>query len=431
MKPHLRIKLQPRVATAAAPQWQDFLDDPKLATSQLHPHIDALFAAYDLPVWITHEYKPAGKIWDRAEVTSGLNRIFRVILQQNRSIPNRLLQELAELPIVEEVQPVEIAQADLPRLMPRQMSVTTDERSRRAIYLNEAHRYTQGDPSITVAVLDTGVTLSHPELQDALLPGYDFVNIINGADQFVGDYLGYDDVPDDEVGHGTHVAGIIAAKGLNMPVGVVPNCKILPVRVLGAMERGGKRVGAGLVDNINDGIKWAIDQGADVINMSLGIKHTGGGLPHEEVVNYAKEKGVTIVAASGNDGQEQLYYPGALAHVITVGAVDESGKVAHFSTYGKQVDLVAPGTNIYSTYLENDYAFSTGTSHASPFVAGAVALLKAHAVKQGKQLSDNQIKYLLKHSSDKISILFKHRKAGFGRLNLFDATQLLDYRLNH
>ncbi len=429
MKPHLKIKLRPRVATAPAPPWQDFLDDPKLATSQLHPSIDALFAAYDLPVWVTHEYKPASKIWDRTEVTSGLNRIFRVILQQNRSIPNRLLQELAELPIVEEVQPIEIAQADLPHLMPRQMSVTTDERSRRAIYLNEAHRYTQGDPSITVAVLDTGVTLSHPELQDVLLPGYDFVNIIDGADQFVGDYLGYDDVPDDEVGHGTHVAGIIAAKGINMPVGVVPKCKILPVRVLGAMERGGKRVGAGLVDNINDGIKWAIDQGADVINMSLGIKHTGGGLPHEEVVNYAKEKGVTVVAASGNDGQEQLYYPGALAHVITVGAVDEAGKVAHFSTYGKQVDLVAPGTNIYSTYLENDYAFSTGTSHASPFVAGAVALLKAFSLILEKPLLDNQVKYVLKHSSDKVSLEFKHRRAGFGKLNLSDALHLLEHRI--
>ena len=429
MKPHIKLKIKRDVAIAPLPHWQALLDDSTLARTELYPSIDRLLASYVLPVWVTHEYQPASKDWNAAEIASGLDLIYRLILQQERAIPNRLIEELASLPIIESVQVGAIAQSDLPRLLPQQMSTTTDEQSRRAIYLNEAHRYTQGDPRITVAVLDTGITLSHPELQDALLPGYDFVDIIDGASKFVGDYFGYDDVPDDEVGHGTHVAGIIAGKGINMPVGVVPKCKILPVRVLGAMERGGKRVGAGLVDNINAGIKWAIDHGADVINMSLGIQHTGGGLPHQEVVDYAKQKGVTIVAASGNDGQENLYYPGALPYVITVGAVDELGEIAPFSTYGKQVSFVAPGTNIYSTYLENDYAFSTGTSHASPFVAGAVALLKAYALSQGKQLLDNQMKYILKNSSDKISTRFKHSKAGFGHINLTDALRLLEYKV--
>lgn len=430
MKPHIKIRIKPGIELAHLPHWQDLLNHPQLAQATLHPDIDRLLAAYGLPVWATQEYQPAGQIWDASERKTGLNRIYRLVLRQERHIPEQLMRELAALPIVEAAQVGAIAQTDLPRLLPQQTSVATDERSRQAIYLPEAHRYCQGPPDITVAVLDTGITLSHPELQAVLLPGYDFVNIIDGAGKFVGDYLGYDEIPDDEVGHGTHVAGIIAGQGLNMPVGVVPQCKILPVRVLGAMERGGKRVGAGLVDNINDGIKWAIDQGADVINMSLGIRHTGGGLPHQEVVDYAREKGVTIVAASGNDGQEQLYYPGALPHVITVGALDEVGDIAPFSTYGKQVDFVAPGTNIYSTYLENDYAFSTGTSHASPFVAGAVALLKAYALSFGKQLLDSQVKYLLKHSSDKNSAAFKHRKAGFGQLNLVDALILLEHKLN-
>ena len=234
----------------------------------------------------------------------------------------------------------------------------------------------------------------------------------------------------DDQGHGTHVAGIIAGQGLNMPLGVVPRCKILPVRVLGAMKRGAKKVGAGLVDNINSGIKWAIDHGADVINMSLGIEHTDGGLPHEEVVKYARRKGVSIVAASGNDGQEHLYYPGALPHVIAVGALDESGEITSFSTYGKQVDFAAPGTDIYSTYIGNDYGFSTGTSHASPFVAGAIALLKSYARQKYKiNLSDRQVKYLLKHTADKLDKRFKHPKAGFGKLNLLDALRLLDYKL--
>lgn len=413
------------------PHWQHLILDKAVASAKIHPQIDAIFSNYNIPVWVTQEYQPAHQDWNQAELASGLNRIYRLILQRDSHIPPKLIQEISLLPIVESVNIGEIGQAELPAMRSAQMSVTTDLRSRQSIHLNEAHQlFTQGHPEITVAILDTGVHLNHSEYEDTLLPGYDFVNIIDGAGKFVGDFLGYDEDPEDEVGHGTHVAGIIAAQGARMPVGVVPKCRILPVRVLGAMKRGSKRVGAGLVDNINSGIKWAIDQGSDVINMSLGIQNTGGGLPHQEVVEYAQRRGVTIVAASGNDGREELYYPGSLPYVIAVGAVDELGNMADFSTYGK-VDLVAPGTNIYSTYLDNDYAFSTGTSHASPFVAGAVAMLKSYALqKRGERLSDSQVKYLLKHTADRIDTRFKDRKAGFGKLNLIDALRLLDNKLS-
>ena len=429
MKSHIKIRLREAVSPGFV-HWQDILHDKSLATSHLYLTIDQILNEFRVPVWVAQEYRSANEQWSTEELATGLDRVYRLILQQDQEIPTRLIQRLSNLPIVQEVNIGQIAQADLPHLLPTQMSITTDARSRQAIYLEEAHQYSQGDSRITVAVLDTGVTLSHPELQEALVPGYDFVDIFDGAGKFVGDYLGYDEIPDDEVGHGTHVAGIIAGQGLSMPVGVVPKCKIMPVRVLGAMERNGKRVGAGLVDNINVGIKWAIDHGADVINMSLGIPHAGGGLPHQAVVDYAKQKGVTIVAASGNDGKEQLYYPGALPYVIAVGAVDEMGKIAPFSTYGQHVSIVAPGTHIYSTCLEKNYAFSTGTSQASPFVAGAVALLKSYALKQGIQLTDNQVKFVLKHSADKICAKFKHSKAGFGKLNLMDALRLLDCKLS-
>ena len=391
------------------------------------------FEKYNRPVHVTREYQSAGKNWDKDEVASGFNRVYRLILKQNSDIPANLIKEISILPLVETVTPGQVASTDLPQVIARSLSIETDQRSRQAIYLPEAHElYSKGDNQIIVAVLDTGVDLDHPELTEALLPGHDCVNILDGAGKFVGDFLGYDEDPDDEVGHGTHVAGIIAGQGLDMPLGVVPNCKILPVRVLGAMKRGAKKVGAGLVDNINTGIKWAIDNGADVMNMSLGIQHTDGGLPHEEVVNYAHRKGVSIVAASGNDGQEKLYYPGALPHVIAVGALDEAGKVAPFSTYGKQVDFAAPGTDIYSTYIGSDYGFSTGTSHASPFVAGAIALLKSYALqKHDVRLSDSQVKHILKHTSDKMDKRFKHSKAGFGGLNLLDALGLLKYKLTH
>ncbi|MEM6612479.1 MAG: S8 family serine peptidase [Cyanobacteria bacterium P01_C01_bin.72] len=430
MKQHIRLKLR-EAASTRYPYWQDILTTKENARTQLHPEIERIFAQYQIPVWITQEYCPKQRHWDAVELATGLRRIYRLICQSDRQIPLQLIRELSDLSLVEDVSLGTIGQVNLPQLLPTQMSVITDRRSRDAIYLDEAHQlYTQGHPRIKVAVLDTGVNLHHPEYVANLLPGYDFVNIINGANKFVGDFLGYDEDPQDEVGHGTHVTGIIAAQGLNMPRGVVPQCQILPVRVLGAMKRGNKRVGAGLVDNINSGIKWAIDRGAEVINMSLGIQHTGGGLPHQEVVDYAQRRGVTIVAASGNDGSEQLYYPGALPYVIAVGAVDELGNMADFSTYGQQVDLVAPGTNIYSTHLNNEYAFSTGTSHASPFVAGAVAMLKSYALqKRGASLSDSQVKYLLKHTADRLDRRFKHRKAGFGKLNLIDALQLLKYKI--
>jgi hypothetical protein len=431
MKKHIRLKLKPGIFLDRVPHWQHILEDKAIAVTHVHPELDQLFLKYQIPVWIAREYHPAHQTWDRHEVGSGLNRVYRLILHKNTPIPPGLIHELSQHPMVEEAHPGAIGRSILPELMPSQMSINTDLDSRKSIRLEEAHQFTQGDPTITIAVLDTGIDLSHPEFKDVLLPGYDFVDIINGAGKFVGDYLGVDDIPADEVGHGTHVAGIIAGKGLNMPKGVVPNCKILPVRVLGAMQQGNRKVGAGLVDNINSGIKWAIDKGADVINMSLGIRHTDGGVPHQEVVDYAQRKGVTIVAASGNDGADELYYPSALPYVIAVGAVTQSGEIAPFSTYGSQVSFVAPGTDIYSSALKNNYAFSTGTSHASPFVTGGVALLKSYAIKKrGIRLSDNQVKHLLKHTSDKIDARFKHRKAGFGKLNLVDALKLLDHKLS-
>jgi thermitase len=232
------------------------------------------------------------------------------------------------------------------------------------------------------------------------------------------------------VGHGTHVAGIIAGKGIKIAKGVAPKCKIIPVRVLGAMKQGDTKVGAGLVDNINTGIKWAVDNGAHIINMSLGIKHEGGGLPHEEVINYALKKGVTVIAASGNDGTNDKYYPGALPEVIAVGAIDEMGRTATFSTYGWHVSIVAPGTNIMSAYTNNKYAISSGTSQAAPFVAGVVALLKSYALDfAGVLLKDHQIKYLLKRTADKIDKDIKNERQGFGKLNALDAIKLLKYKL--
>ncbi len=430
VKPHLVIRLRPDFAGPDLPHWTEILGGKDAARSGFLPAVDRVLAAHGIPVWATREYSPAGGTWSPQEVASGLDRVYRLILRQDRRIPEAIVDEIRLLPVVAEARIGEVGQVELPPIHATQLGGTSGRGSRDAIHLNEAHRFTRGEPSVVVAVLDTGIALDHPELTDALLPGRDFVDIIDGAANFLGDYTGADADPSDEVGHGTHVAGIIAGKGIAMPIGVAPRCKILPVRVLAAMKRDGEPVGAGLVENINAGIKWAVDQGAEVVNMSLGVRHTGGGLPHREVVDYASRKGVTMVAASGNDGSEELYYPGAFDSVIAVGAIEPSGEVAAFSTFGSQVSLVAPGTDVYSSYLDREYARSTGTSHAAPFVSGAAALLRSYGRRHGRRVGDRDVKHILKHTSDKVDRRFKHRKAGFGRLNLADAMRLIETKLN-
>ena len=429
MKEHIRITLNQALPLEQFPHWQSLIRDRGLEREQFLPAIDRVMHHYHSPFLATREYQPAAETqWSDDERASGLDRVYRLILTRDGRVAPALIAALQHLPEVAQVAASDIGQM---QLNPRSnaFSVRTDRASRDAIFLDEAQRFSEGDAAITVAVLDTGVALEHPELTHCLRGGYDFVNILDGADTFIGDYIDADDIADDEVGHGTHVAGIIAAQGRAMPAGVVPKCTLIPVRVLAAMEKQGRKMGAGLIDNINAGVKYAVDQGADVINMSLGVRHDGGGLPHQDVIDYARRKGVTIVAASGNDGRQEMYYPGAFSSVIAVGAMDAEGRVAEFSTYGEQVSFVAPGVDIYSTYLADDYAFSTGTSHAAPFVTGAVAMMKAYAHALGRRLSDAQIKHVLKHSSDKLDTTFKHRKAGYGRLNLADAMRYLDYQL--
>jgi subtilisin family serine protease len=169
-------------------------------------------------------------------------------------------------------------------------------------------------------------------------------------------------------GHGTHVAGIIGA-GLNGVgvVGVAPEVTILPVRVLDAN-------GVGPNSDIGKGITWAVDHGAKVINVSIGSDTKSASV--STAVGYAVDHGVTVVAAAGNGGPTgKPRYPAALSEVIAVGALDPNGDVASYSTNGDYVDVVAPGTKIYSTKIPSTWGENTGTSMASPHVAALAALV--------------------------------------------------------
>lgn len=428
MKRHFIIKRRKELAASGIPDWLDFIHDKSRALEAMEPAIDAIFSREGLKFWLTHEYKPAREAFDADERLHGLNRTYRLILQQDYDLPPGLVERIKLVPTVEDAREIDVASSPLPK--PAVATSLSQPRSAAAdlIHLAYAKALTRGRPDVRIAVLDTGVNLDHRELHGQLQAGADFVDL-EGLDttDFVGDMTGFDDVPEDEVGHGTHVSGIVAALGLEMDEGVAPGCKVLPVRVLATMKSDGHLVGAGIVDNINTGLKWAVDHGADVINMSLGIKHTGGGLPHADVIRYALGKGVCVVAASGNDGSAERYYPGALPGVIAVGAVDGQGEVAKFTSYGANIVVVAPGVNIYSSFAQNGYAIASGTSQASPIVAGAVGLMKSYALDQGQSLSIADIFDVLKQTSDKVDSRLRTEHAGYGLINLADAFKLLTH----
>ncbi len=432
MKHHLILKLFEQLTeNAEIPDWLNFIHDKTVVRESLNPDVDRLMNDHGLKFWLTREYQPAGNQWSADETREGLNRTYRLILQRDYDLPRSLVEQIKLLPSVEEARKLEIAEAEVPH---PQLSTQASRWTRRAselIYLSYAHALTKGTPEIKIAVLDTGVDLNHRELRGKIIKRADFVDLEGlNASEFIGDIKGYDDLPQDEVGHGTHVSGIIAAKGLQMEEGVAPGCSVMAVRVLATMKSGDRLVGAGILDNINPGIKWSVDNGADIINMSLGIKHVGGGLPHEDVIRYALSKNVTVVAASGNDGTAERYYPGALPGVIAVGAVDDAGTVARFSSFGANITVVAPGLNIYSSFADNTYATASGTSQASPFVAGAIGLMKSYALQQGAKLTNQEIKYILKNTSDKVDSRLRNIYAGYGLLNLADGFKLLTHLFN-
>lgn len=432
MSPHFVITLAPGVQPLAVPpHWQDAIARKQGADVGLTTGINDLLARLDLPVWTTQEYRPAGRDWSEDERISGMDRIYRLILRQNRTLPENLISSIRLLPEVADARLGLIATGRLPDSVPIAASFgrPQDDAARRVIGLPAARRVASGE-GVIVAVVDTGVDLGHPNLREAMLPGMDFVDIIDGQQDFIGDMIGADEVPEDEVGHGTHVTGIIGASGPGVPTGVAPQVRILPVRVLATMERDGNRVGAGLVENINSGVKWAIDHGADVINMSLGVRHEGGGLPHREVIDYAARRGVTVVAAAGNDGQEVYYYPGAFPSVIAVGSMSADGLPSNFSTYGPQISLIAPGEEILSTHIGGGVAHATGTSHAAPFVAGAAALIHGLARRRGGRFSPQMVRRILTSTADRLGARMRDRQAGFGRLNIADALRLAEATLN-
>ncbi|OKP97566.1 S8 family peptidase [Paenibacillus sp. P46E] len=225
-----------------------------------------------------------------------------------------------------------------------------------AIETEQGWNLSKGSKDVIVAVVDTGVQANHPDLKGQLLAGY---NAITKTAP-----------PDDDVGHGTHVAGIIGALTNNEEgvAGISWYNKILPVKAL-------DNSGAGTTYSVAEGIIWAADKGAKVINLSLG-NYADSQFLHD-AIKYAYDRDVVIVSAAGNDNTERPGFPAAYPEVLAVAATNATGERASFSNYGEYIDVAAPGESIASTYPDNQYAALSGTSMASPHVAALAGLVRS------------------------------------------------------
>lgn len=256
----------------------------------------------------------------------------------------------------------------------------------------------KGSGDCIVAVVDTGVDLTHPDLKDRLISGY---NAVDSSKQ-----------PTDDVGHGSHVAGIIAAT-VNNSLGIAGltwNNPIMPVKVLDSS-------GAGNAYNVAEGVIWATDHGAKVINMSLG-NYAESSFLHD-AIKYAYNHDVVLVAATGNDNSGDPGYPAAYPEVLAVAATDNTSSKASFSNYGSYVDVAAPGVNIASTYMNNQYASLSGTSMASPHAAALAALIRSANPK----LTNKEVMDLMRNTAADLGASGRDDDYGYGQIDVYRALE--------
>ena len=250
---------------------------------------------------------------------------------------------------------------------------------------------------VKVAILDTGIDPSHPDLAGRVAQGIDFTGIGSSFD---------------DNGHGTHVSGTVAAIYSNNSgvYGVAPSASLYAVKVLDS-------TGSGYLDWIIAGIQWAIVSDIDIINMSLGTPSDVQSL--EDACNAAFADGILIVAAAGNSGnkpgnRDTVEYPGGYASVIAVAASDSNDLRASFSSTGPDVELIAPGVSILSSIPGGGYAYYSGTSMASPHVAGVAALVLA----ANSELTNVQVRSILQQTAENLGLKQEHQGYGLVRADL-------------
>ena len=260
-----------------------------------------------------------------------------------------------------------------------------------------------GSQQIIIAVVDSGINEAHPEFAGRLVPGYNFTDAEHPNDLT------------DMSGHGTHVAGILAAALDNKQgvAGVCPNCRLMPIKVL-------NKSNIGSWSQLAQGITYAVDNGAQILNLSLGTPVASETLTY--AIEYAIERGVIVVAAAGNNGSDAPYYPAALNGVVAVGATNQKDERWAKSDFGSYIDLVAPGQIIYSTYNDLDniyqgYTYMSGTSMAAPFVSGVAGLLLSIA----PDLSADEVVEAMTLGAEDLGVSGWDTEFGYGRVNAVGA----------
>lgn len=263
----------------------------------------------------------------------------------------------------------------------------------------QAWNGTTGSSNVIVAVLDSGVNTTHPDLASQLVPGYDFVS---GSTTITDDF-----------GHGTAVIGTVAAAGNNGigVAGVAYGCRILPVKVMDAS-------GFAAYSTIAQGIHYAVDNGARVINLS--VAGSASSQTMQDAINYAWSNNVIVVAAAGNNSSSTPQYPAACAHVVGVSATASDDTLTWFSSFGSYVSLSAPGDVIWTTQrdaVNAPYGSWRGTSFASPVVAAVAALV----ISANPALSGDQVVSVLEQNADDLGTPGYDTFFGYGRVNAFRA----------
>lgn len=282
---------------------------------------------------------------------------------------------------------------ELPMLGPEQPLVPVQKSGLKIVKCTDPANQAAYGRNVIVALLDTGVDDTHPDLVDRTLNGYNFVDDTT--------------LTSDTHSHGTACAGIIAGEGLteNSVRGLAPAAYILPVKV---MNENGKGESFAVVE----GIVYAVDRGAKVINLSIGTKANSKIL--REAIDYARKHGAIVVASAGNDGWEEVLFPANYEDVICVGAVDANLNHAPFSNFGNSVDIAAPGVGVYTTAPEGGYMSFSGTSSSAPFVSGALAAL----ISENPHDSFEEIYQKLLDSADNLGEAGRDSRFGEGILNV-------------
>jgi subtilisin family serine protease len=372
--------------------------------------------------------------YDDREQMCGMSRTFRLDFDPGRSV-EALADSLNEVSVVEHATPNYLASLPFAAAaVAPDLDVDAAWGPRDSVFAREAMAYEPGDQAVIVAVVDSGVAPHHPELSKRFRHGYDTVHL-RGEDFAPGVKLldpptGHRNPIDAHVGHGMACAGIIGARGEMIPPGIAGECSMIPIRVLGSAQVPGKPhpVGLGAISDIDMGMKIAVDLGGKVLNMSFGTPDSAlppdAPKPHADVVQYALLRGCVLVAASGNSGAEEAYWPAAFDDVIAVGSVGVNGEPSPFTTRGKHVALCAVGEHVATCALQG-YQLATGTSFAAPFVSAAAALLVSHALRRSFPIEAADIKQHLINSATSWP---EHAPQGCGAgiLNIVAALQSLD-----